>query len=167
MTLKLEGDLSILKMYLNTENEAARLRHSLLRAWIRKSTKICQRSMSKCKKLQQLSSSCFRVACYRFFAAVTLTLDPWPWNWTYTFWRPIFTPKMKLLGKTIHNLQTELIKYLSRSKVKVNVTNFQSILAFTVRHVPTKLHRFPASSLRDFLWTGRPAQRCQQSLKFV
>jgi len=30
MTLKLEGDLDILKMYLHTENEAARLRHSKL-----------------------------------------------------------------------------------------------------------------------------------------
>jgi len=27
MTLKLEGDLGILKMYLHTENEVARLRH--------------------------------------------------------------------------------------------------------------------------------------------
>jgi len=32
MTLKLEGDLDILKMYLHTENEAASLRHSKLRA---------------------------------------------------------------------------------------------------------------------------------------
>jgi len=30
MTLKLEGDLDILKMYLHTENEVARLRHSKL-----------------------------------------------------------------------------------------------------------------------------------------
>jgi len=32
MTLKLEGDLSILKIYLHTENEAASLQHSKLRA---------------------------------------------------------------------------------------------------------------------------------------
>jgi len=30
MTLKLEGDLDILKMYLHTENDVARLRHSKL-----------------------------------------------------------------------------------------------------------------------------------------
>jgi len=30
MTLKLEGDLDILKMYLHTENEVVRLRHSKL-----------------------------------------------------------------------------------------------------------------------------------------
>jgi len=30
MTLNLEGDLDILKMYLHTENEVARLRHSEL-----------------------------------------------------------------------------------------------------------------------------------------
>jgi len=33
-TLKLEGDLDILNVYLHTENEAASLRHSKLRAWI-------------------------------------------------------------------------------------------------------------------------------------
>jgi len=30
MTLKLEGDLDILKLYLHTENEVARLKHSKL-----------------------------------------------------------------------------------------------------------------------------------------
>jgi len=30
MTLKLEGDLDILKMYLHTENEAASFRHAIL-----------------------------------------------------------------------------------------------------------------------------------------
>jgi len=32
MTLKLEGDLDTLRMYIHTENEAASLRHSKLRA---------------------------------------------------------------------------------------------------------------------------------------
>jgi len=32
MTLKLEGDLDILKMYLHIENEAASLRHSKLKS---------------------------------------------------------------------------------------------------------------------------------------
>jgi len=41
MTLKLEGDLDILKMYLYTENEAASLRNSKLNAWIVKNTNIC------------------------------------------------------------------------------------------------------------------------------
>jgi len=40
MTLKPEGELDIPKMYLHTENEAASLRHSKLRAWIGKNMKI-------------------------------------------------------------------------------------------------------------------------------
>jgi len=36
MTLKLEGDLDILKMYPHTENEVANLRHSKHRVWIEK-----------------------------------------------------------------------------------------------------------------------------------
>jgi len=46
MTLKLEGDLHILKMYLHTENEAASLRHSKLRDLAR----------SKCQKLRIILS---------------------------------------------------------------------------------------------------------------
>jgi len=30
-----------------------------------------------------------------------------------------------------------------------NVTNFQSLLAFLMGHIPTMLHRFPTSSFRD------------------
>jgi len=44
MTLKLENDLDILKMYTHTENEAANLRHSKLSAQ-------GQRSRSTCLKL--------------------------------------------------------------------------------------------------------------------
>jgi len=48
MTLKLEDNLDILQMYPHTENEAASLRHSKLRAWIEKNTKICLKvKMSK------------------------------------------------------------------------------------------------------------------------
>jgi len=36
VTLKLEGDLNILKMYLQTENEVAGLSHPEYRAWIEK-----------------------------------------------------------------------------------------------------------------------------------
>jgi len=35
MTLKFEGDLDILKMYLRTENEAASLRHAKVRALLK------------------------------------------------------------------------------------------------------------------------------------
>jgi len=41
MTLKLEGDLDILKMYHYTKSEAASLRHSKLSVWIGKKLKIC------------------------------------------------------------------------------------------------------------------------------
>jgi len=44
MTLKLEGDLNILKMYLHAENEAARLRHSKIGAQIEKIRKYVARS---------------------------------------------------------------------------------------------------------------------------
>jgi len=48
MTLKLEGDLDILKMYHYNENEAASLRHSKLRAWIgKKYENMSQGQMSK------------------------------------------------------------------------------------------------------------------------
>jgi len=58
MTLKLEGDGDILKMYPHTENAAASLRHSKLRAGIEKYEDISQsqRSRSKCQKLRITSS---------------------------------------------------------------------------------------------------------------
>jgi len=34
-----------------------------------------------------------------------------------------------------------------------NVTNFQTLLAFTMGHIPTKLHQFQTSSFRDFVRT--------------
>jgi len=43
ITLKLESDLDILKIYLLTENEAARLRHSKLRVLLKK----CHKNMSQ------------------------------------------------------------------------------------------------------------------------
>jgi len=36
-----------------------------------------------------------------------------------------------------------------------NVTNFEPLLAFTMGHIPTKLHQFLFSSFRDFVWTDR------------
>jgi len=98
MTLKLESYGDIWKMYPHTENEAASLRHSKRRAWIGK--KYENVSRSKCQRLwitssvivtdipikpQQFPASSFWVACYSFFAAVTLTFGQWPWNWTVTY----------------------------------------------------------------------------------
>jgi len=34
-----------------------------------------------------------------------------------------------------------------------NVTNFQSLLVFFVVHIPTKIHRFPTGSFKDFVQT--------------
>jgi len=59
MTLKVEGDLDILNVYLHIENEAASLRHSKLRASIGKkyeNKSQRQRSMSECQKLRITSS---------------------------------------------------------------------------------------------------------------
>jgi len=47
MTLKLKGDLDTLKMYRHTENKAASLRHSQLKAQIGKSTKMSQGQRSR------------------------------------------------------------------------------------------------------------------------
>jgi len=52
MTLKLEGNLDILKMYPHIENKAAGLRHSKLKAWILKNIKICLKV-----KVQDVKSS--------------------------------------------------------------------------------------------------------------
>jgi len=41
LTFKFKGDLDIPKMYFRTENEAASLRNSKHRAWIKKNTKTC------------------------------------------------------------------------------------------------------------------------------
>jgi len=88
MTLKLKGYPDTLKMYIHTENEAASLRHSKLRAWIKKYRNMSegQKSRSECQKLQITSSiiaadipvkpqefptSSFLVARYQFSL-------PWP-----------------------------------------------------------------------------------------
>jgi len=43
------------------------------------------------------------------------------------------------------------------------VTNFESLLAFTIGHIPTKLHQFLISSFRDFVHTDRRTdKRCQK-----
>jgi len=56
MTLKLEGDLYILKMYLHTENKAVSLRHPKLKAWIEKNVKMSQGQRSKCQSSELLSA---------------------------------------------------------------------------------------------------------------
>jgi len=111
MTLKLIGDLDILKMYLYTENEAASLRHLKLRAGVKKIRRCLRvknqgqnvksselfRAFERYRnrysdKTQPFPTSIFWVAGYRIFAAVTLILEPWPWNWTVTwwFWKHVF-----------------------------------------------------------------------------
>jgi len=57
-----------------------------------------------------------------------------------------------------------------------NVTNFQTLLAFTMGHIRTKLHQFLSSSFRDFVQTDgqtdghRPNQyllaACAQVIKY-
>jgi len=83
ITLKLECDLDILKVYFHAENEVAKLRHSK-----------------------------------------HLTVDGWD----------------------VHGKWKKIRKCLSGS----NITDFQSLLTFTMGRIPTKLHRFPTSSFRDF-----------------
>jgi len=57
--------------------------------------------------------------------------------------------------KLMRTANKKIRKYLSKS----NVTNFQTLLAFTTRHIPIKLHQFLISSFPDFLWTERVRNR--------
>jgi len=47
-------------------------------------------------------------------------------------------------GQAIQNMLPEMKKYENSSMSKV--TNFQPLLAFTMGHIPTKLHQFLMSS---------------------
>jgi len=47
-------------------------------------------------KTQQFPASSFWVACYRFFAAVTLILGPWPWTYDLETKRDLDILKMCL-----------------------------------------------------------------------
>jgi len=68
MTLKLKGDLNILKMYPQTENELKKICQKL-----RVTSSIIVTDIPI--KSKQFPTSSFRVALYYFFTSVTLTLD--------------------------------------------------------------------------------------------
>jgi len=60
---------------------------------------------------------------------------------------------MKLLSKAIQKVEPEFEKYENGSqdhRSRSNVTNFQSLLAFTMGHIPTKLDQFVNSSFFRF-----------------
>jgi len=86
MTLKLEGDLDILRMYIHIENEVARLKHS------------------------------------------------------------------KLL--TVDEIKDKIALRVKGQRSRSNITNFHSLLALTVGHIPTKLHQLLISSSRDEILCG-------------
>jgi len=46
-------------------------------------------------------------------------------------------------------------KYEYSSRSRSNVTKFQTLLAFTMGHIPTKLHQFLISSFQDSVQTDR------------
>jgi len=46
---------------------------------------------------------------------------------------------------------TVLVAQAQGQRSRSNVTNFQPLLAFTVGHIPTKLHQFLTCNLRDLL----------------
>jgi len=92
MTLKLEGNLDILKMFLHIEN-----------CWILVTTDQCRCCM-------------------------------------------IISSKMK--------------KYDNSSQGQTSRTYvFQTLLAFTMEHIPTMVHQFMVSSFRDFVRTGAQTDR--------
>jgi len=56
-------------------------------------------------------------------------------------------------------------KYLNSSqnqRSRLNIINFQTLLAFTMGHIPTKLHQFLISSFRDFVRTDAQTDRRHQ-----
>jgi len=70
-------------------------------------------------------------------------------------------PNTVPVGFGISKSGTAIDKYENSyqgQRSRSNVTNFRSLLAFTVGHIPTKLHRFPTSSFRDFVQTDRHKQ---------
>jgi len=135
-----------------------------------------QRSNLKCQKLrntssvivtdisikpQQFPTSSFWVAHYHFCAAVTLTLDP---SMTLKLNRDLDILKLYIhteneVARYSHSKGIAWMKKYENSsqgqRSRSNVINFQPLLAFTTGHIPTKLHRLPTSSFRDFLRTDR------------
>jgi len=76
-------------------------------------------------------------------------------------------PKTNLLGQAIVKIQPGLKKYENSSqgqRSRSNVTKFQSLLAFTTGHIPTKLHQFPTSILVFAIFCGqthRQTDKCR------
>jgi len=66
LTLKLEGDLDVVKMYLHTENEAASLKDSKLRAELKKISPSKEVKMSKAPNYFQ----CYHIRCFDQVPAV-------------------------------------------------------------------------------------------------
>jgi len=55
------------------------------------------------------------------------------------------------VAKSSHSKYRALVEKSMKIAPRSNVTNFQPLLAFNMRHIPTKLHRFLTSSFQDFL----------------
>jgi len=77
MTLKLEGDLHILKMYLHTEHKAASLGHLKHKAWIKKYENV---SRSNWQKPHITFSIMITVDQYELVSATQNNADLWPNN---------------------------------------------------------------------------------------
>jgi len=72
---------------------------------------------------------------------------------------------MKLLHKGVRKVYPEVAKYENSSqgqRSRSNVSNFQSLLALTMRHIPTKLRRFPTKRFRDFVRADAQTDKRQQ-----
>jgi len=59
----------------------------------------------------------------------------------------------------MHSMQPKIKNSSQGQSLRSNVTNFQSLLAFTMGHIPTKLHQFLTSSYRDFVRTDTAKDR--------
>jgi len=84
--------------------------------------------------------------------------------------KPYIRTKMKLLGKAIRKVWRELEKYENSSQgqsSRSNVTNFQSLLAFTMGRMTTELHRFLIGSFQDFLRTDTDVQTSLKTVPVV
>jgi len=59
----------------------------------------------------------------------------------------------------VHGKWTKYENSSQSQKLRSNVTNLQSLLAFAMGHITTKLHQFLISSFRDFVQTDRRMDR--------
>jgi len=100
-----------------------------------------------------------RPACGCLSAAVTLTLNPTlKLDHDLDILKAHHHTENKVHRSSQVVSETEKNENSSQGQ-RSNITNFEPLLAFTVRHIPSKLHQFPTSSFWDFVRTDAQTDR--------